>query len=238
MFKLDLDLNLLFAPPMDDYGQGIILTRTVSITIQPMSGLFLCGRVLEESGPTDMGFKLEDVKWDLDREVFLATTSLTHVDLPLAFIPDILRAYVSLGWRIGSYTDQYEEDQESSAKCSGQDTALMRSNAQPEMDNKTLEILHTLPQSRRPKEFNRMFKAIIREMALTGNNLPTAYAMDKLRRLVEIPEDRQRLAPASRTPLEKKWIDTCYQFRCLAFDQQWKWRERVMNTYPAIEDVI
>lgn len=44
----------------------------------------------------------------MDRQVFGAKTSMTNVDLPLAFMPDDIRAWLDRGWRLGSYTVVYE----------------------------------------------------------------------------------------------------------------------------------
>lgn len=237
MYTLELDLNLLFVPPMKDYGPGIILTRTIPIPIQPTSGLVLCGRVLEEFGPTEMGFKLEDVKWDLDREVFLATTSLTNMDLPIAFIPDTIRAFTNNGWRVGSYTDAYPEEFGPDERDAGDEMPADAAEGSA-VDHERQEVLHELPQNKRPKDFNRLFKALIREMALAWNNISTAYAMDKLRRFVDVSEEQRRLPAAKQTPLQRQWITTLDEFSRLDADQQWTWREKVLGTYPSIEDVI
>ncbi|GEM_PF-1977085 len=235
MFTLELDLNLLFVPPMEDHGQGIILTRTIPIPIQPTSGLILCGRMLEECGSTELGFQLDEVKWDLDREVFWATTTLTDVGLPLALIPDTLRSYIDKGWRIESHSDTYADKSEADDD-DGDGVSVGIDGAAT--DYEQLEMLQGLPQNRRPKDFNRLFKALICEMVRASNNVSAAYAMDKLRRLIELPVDRDPIRPAERTPLQKRWAATCEEFAHLGSDQQWEWREHVLDRYPGIGDVI
>lgn len=235
MFSLEPDLNLLFVPPMEDRGQGIILTRTIPIPIQPTSGLILCGRMLEEFGPTELGFQLDEVKWDLDREVFLATTTLTDVGLPLALIPDTVRSYIDKGWRIGSHSDTYADESEADDD-DGDGMSVGTDGAAT--DYEQLEILQGVPQNRRPKDFNRLFKALICEMVRASNNVSAAYAMDKLRRLVELPVDRDPITPAERTPIQKRWAATVEEFAHLGSVEQWEWRERVLSTYPGIENVI
>jgi hypothetical protein len=108
MFKLELDVSLYYDPPMDEHGQGIGLTRIFEIPFHPSSGLYLTGGGLTDP-PDAIGFKIEDVTWDLDRQVFLADTSLFSKDLPIAFIPDELRAWMTRGWRLGSSSEAYEE---------------------------------------------------------------------------------------------------------------------------------
>lgn len=235
MYTLELDLHLFFIPPMEDQGQGIILTRTIPIPIQPTSGLILCGRMLEECGSTELGFQLDDVKWDLDREVFLATTSLTDVGLPLALIPDTLRSYIERGWRVGSHSDAYP-DEAGEDEDGGDGPSVCASGSASDYERQ--ESLQGMPQNRRPKDFNRLFKALICEMVRASNNVSAAYAMDKLRRLVELPVDRNPMNPVKRTPIQQRWAATCEEFTKLSSEEQWKWREHVLETYPGIEDVI
>ncbi len=111
MFKLELDLHLYFDPPMADHGDGIAVTRTIDVPFPPWSGLLVYGRELDEC-PSPGGWPLKDVTWDVDRGVFLATTSLHSGGVPMAMIPDVVRAYVDRGWRLGSYMDLYEEPNE------------------------------------------------------------------------------------------------------------------------------
>ena len=104
MNKVELDLHLVFQPPMDDSSDGIIITRTIELPFTPFNGLRVFSRVWED-GPEPYGLELTDVLWEMDRAVFLAKTRHTWVDLPIAFIPHEIRDWLGRGWRWGSYEE-------------------------------------------------------------------------------------------------------------------------------------
>ena len=93
MFKLELDLLLYFVPPMDERGQGIRLTRSLELPFPPINGLYLSGIAMDDP-PTPMGCRINDLTWDLDRQVFMATTQLTNHDFPIATIPDEIGSWI------------------------------------------------------------------------------------------------------------------------------------------------
>jgi len=91
VYRLALDLDLYFVPPMEGNHGGITVTRNFTLPFPPTSGLAICGRQIEEH-PDPHGFVLHDVLWDMDREVFTAHTSLESQALPIAEIPNAIRA--------------------------------------------------------------------------------------------------------------------------------------------------
>ena len=111
MFVLELDVSLYFVPPMEERARGIVVTRTLELPFPPTDGLFITG-IAMNGQPLARGFKLEDVTWDLDRQKFFATTSLTSQDFPIADIPVLIRDWIDRGWQLGSYEDTYEEELE------------------------------------------------------------------------------------------------------------------------------
>ena len=223
MFTLCLDLHLRFVPPMSKHAPGIVLTRTIQLPFPPYSGLAIYGVELDDC-PDPMGMHLQDVVWDLDRCVFLAHTVIISDDEPLAFIPDTIRGWIARGWALGSYYNAYPSDLQETDEVDAIDHDHFE----------RMETLHTLPKSRRDREFNRLFKALIREMSEGYNNLATAYAMDKLGRLLadENPHSGKPLSETGRL-----WIDTCREFDQLDHEAQTAWQDKVAK-YPSLEKVL
>jgi len=226
MFTLCLDLHLRFVPPMAEHAPGIVLTRVFEFPFPPYSGLAIYGKAVEEY-PTLEGLQLNGVVWDLDRKVFLAHTVIVYHDEPLAFVAKIVRGWMVCGWGFGSYSDAYPEADYSSS-AGGDETEL------DDAEYERLEVLHTLPKSKRDQMFNKFFKAMIREMSEHYNNLPSAYAMDKLGRLLE------EIQPYVGAPLSdsgRLWIDTCREFDQLDSESQTAWQDKVAK-YPSLEKVL
>tara|TARA_A100000171_G_C2139571_1_gene153661 strand:+ start:285 stop:1010 length:726 start_codon:yes stop_codon:yes gene_type:complete len=223
MHTLHLDLHLKFVPPMSEHGPGIVLTRSIELPFVPESSIRLYGTSIDQC-PDPLGFSLDDLTWDIDREVFLASTSLISHDEPLAFILDTIREWIGLGWSIGSYHDTYGEPDED--------------NSEPEavrVDDgayEHLEQLHTMPKTRRSREFNQFFKALIRVMAETYDNRDIAYAMDKLGRLVAEEE-----AGPDESKISLRWRDARNEFLQMSQDQQFAWVES-LSQYPSIERAV
>ena len=227
MYTLCLDLHLRFVPPMSTHAPGIVLTRTLTLPFPPYSGLIIHGQAMDEC-PDPLGFHLTDVIWDMDREVFLAHTIVESSGEPLAFIPDTIRGWIGCGWKLGSYRDDYTRDYEAAKD----DESGESSGDESEYDR--MEKLHTLPKSRRDPEFNRFFKALIREMSDGYNNLSVAYAMDKLGRLLsdEEPKAGEHLSDAARL-----WQDACSEFDQLDPAAQTAWQDKVAK-YPSLERAL
>jgi len=93
---------------------------------------------------------LEDLTWDIDREVFLANTTLVSHDEPLAFVPATIREWIGLGWKLGSYHDTYVQPEEVDPDPEIQSV--------DDGEYERLEQLHTMPKTRRSTEFNQFFE--------------------------------------------------------------------------------
>src|SRR3954453_23956716 len=85
-FVVELDVHLIYQPPMADSDTGITVTRDFELPFAPYAGLKLYSRVWDDY-PEPFGFELKDVVWDFDRSVFLATGHHISVGLPMAYIP-------------------------------------------------------------------------------------------------------------------------------------------------------
>ncbi len=221
MYTLHLDLHLKFVPPMSEHGPGIVLTRAVQLPFVPASSLRIAGASLDEHGGP-MGFGLEELTWDVDREVFSASTQIICHDEPLALIPDAIRSWLDLGWELGSYADTYKQPDD------GDDTIELEDDGEYER----LEVLHTLPKTRRDRAFNQFFKALVRLMAESFNNSDIAYAMDKLGRLV--PEEKPGPDESS---LHRKWREAQAEYHEMSQDEQFAWMDSLAK-YPSIERAI
>lgn len=132
MYTLHLDLHLKFVPPMSKHGLGIVLTRAVQLPFVPASSLRIAGASLDEHGGPS-GFGLEELTWDVDREVFSASTQIICHDEPLALIPDAIRSWLEMGWELGSYADTCEQPHD------GDDTIEMEDDGEYERLEGTCE---------------------------------------------------------------------------------------------------
>jgi hypothetical protein len=226
MFKIELDVSLYYDPPMDEHGQGISLTRIFEIPFPPSSGLYLTGGGLTDA-PDAIGFKIEDVTWDLDRQVFLAETSLISKDFPIAFIPDELRAWVARGWRLGSCSEAYEE-----VAYSGREPEDVPEGVQTgELD--AAERWPSMNPRSRPPHFNKLLRALVRKMADLYNNWATAYAIDQTMMLFSEAQLR-----GDRSPGMEKFIVARSKFERMTIDEKLAWREKVIAKHPRLDRIV
>lgn len=228
MFKLELDVLLYFVPPMTETGRGIAVTKTLELPFGPATGMFLTGFTLNEAN-LPMGFKIEEVTWDLDRSVFLATTSLTEQGLPVACIPYAIQGWIDRGWRFGSYEDNYDQE----------DDRPRTENHEPiEIDwdwddEDELAKWQTLSPRSRPPAFNALFGALIREMVMRSSPWETAYAMDRTKMLF----DKEQLQKGESRAV-KKFKDALVEYDRMSFDEQFAWRQRVIRRHPSLSQFL
>ena len=226
MFRLELDLSLYFAPPMDENGPGLVVTRTFELPFAPSSGMLLCGAPFsEELDP--QGYKLDGVTWDVDRQVFLAKTSLVSVGLPIAYIPDAIREWTDRGWRMGSYDDAYMSSEEPESED-------VEEPADQGADNEWDDAERWPGQrpSARPPEFNKLLRALVRAMVESHNNLAVAYAIDKTKRFFtqdQLGEDSSAV---------KKWIAAQREYQAMGWEDQHRWEEGVMQRHPRLDRIV
>jgi len=176
-----------------------------------------------------MGFKLEDVTWDVDRHAFLAGTRLISHRLPIAFIPGAIREWTDRGWRMGSHKDSYVQPRESEP----QDVELQDSEDEAGDEWDDMEQWPTKRPSHRPPEFNKLLRAIVRVMVESHNNIEVAYAIDKTKQFFD-----QRQLEDLDSPAVKKWSSAKWEFQTMSWDDKGAWQERVMKRHPRLDRIV
>ncbi len=229
MFKLDIDMALYFVEPMSEHGQGIRVTRRFELPFVPYPGLLLNALSLN-GGDIAMGYKIEEITWDVDREVFFGRTSTINHCVPIAFIPLDIRSWLDRGWRFGSYEDTY-------GKHDGRSKRAKRKRLKCEWDwSEDDEVVDQWSQKSsrsRPASFNTLLRAVVREMARLHNNLPVAYAIAKTKRFFtesQLKDNNDRLP--------KKFRDARAEFSLMSFDQQYDWAQSDIRRYPRLEQFL
>jgi hypothetical protein len=224
-----LDLHLIYEPLMPDQQPGIVVTREFGLPFVPTDGSKVWSSGWSwDSEPT--GLELSEVTWDLDREVFLATTRHVFVDLPLAGIPSDIRDYLTSGWRLCSWMEAYQEDaspdrpQEPVEEC-------LSDQWQSAVDDTTFEHLHTLKSRHRPTSFNRFLKATVRQMAETYFNQKIAYAVDRTGSFM--------LSQADAIDQEEvsAWKRIQPRYHSMTVDQRIEWMDKVRR-YPKLDRML
>lgn len=228
-FKVDLDLHLVYEPPMDENDVGIVITRQFDLPFVPVEGLSVYSRDWEDC-PEPQGMALKDVTWDVDREVFLATAYHYSMDFPIASIPLEVRCWLDKDWQWGSYMDRYQGDDTSKPPRRRQVGKI--DDSLEKLDSKLEETLPLLPPDERPQAFNDLFRALIRHMVTTYSSLETAYAMDKTKRFLGPCREQSPDANA-----RKDWEDAKSEYKRLSGDERWKWMNRVKK-YPNLTNVV
>ena len=69
-YRLDLELKLFYSPPMHESGQGLTLIRTLTLPFPPVSEIGICGASIEGASDEPLGFRLEEIFWDVDSRSF------------------------------------------------------------------------------------------------------------------------------------------------------------------------
>ena len=108
MFKVDVDLDLIYDPPFAAATRGIVVNRTIELPFPPYNGLRVFARDWEK-GSEPIGLKLDDVIWDMDRQTFLAVSKSISEDFPIACIPSEIRYWLDAGWKWGSFRNRYAQ---------------------------------------------------------------------------------------------------------------------------------
>lgn len=226
MYKLHLDLHVSFDPPIPENGPPIILTREIELPFPAYNGLSI--HSVEFDACWDpLGYPLSDVIWDVDRSVFLAKTENAFSGFPIAEIAGELRRMIKRGWRLGSFRDAYPEPDDDDIEPFDDELCDL-----PD-DSDEIDRLHTLAVRRRPRGFNRLFKALIRHVAEGYGVDAVVYAMDKTGRYFD--EQYVKNRPDDR--IVKKWQEATREFRSLKYDDLLAWREQTRR-YPELKRVI
>ncbi|HPF41471.1 MAG TPA: hypothetical protein PK093_22775 [Phycisphaerae bacterium] len=224
MYKVNLDLHLKYVPPMSEYGPGIVVTRVLELPFPVSNGIRIHSRLIDEC-PDPMGFTLEDVVWDMDREVFLASTSIEY-DFPITWIPGELRRWLSRGWKLGSYRDEYPDPLDDDESAEDSTTTEI-------FDEDFDDDLPSLPPNRRPREFNLLIKALVRYMVDSLADDETTYAMDKSGRCFTEQEIKDRWNDKATC----RWRELKMEYNKLSVEERTAWYRRV-EAYPTIDQVV
>lgn len=228
MFKLNLDMNLYFTPPMTDVGRGICVTREFELPFPPTADVFVTAEVFNGVA-TPLGYNLNDLTWDIDRETFFAHTGTPLVDDPIALIPMKIQSWIDRGWRLGSYESTYEQEEGRTTRfkrrpipCTWDDT-----------DDETASEWERMKPSERPESFNKLFDAVIREMLILNNNPAVAYAMRHTH--IYIGEEE---AERAATPAAMKFQNAKEEYERKDFDAQYKWRDDLLRRCPHLDQFL
>jgi hypothetical protein len=228
MFKLNLDVRLYFDPPMVDHGKGVTVTRELDLPFAPTEGLFLGGVVLNGVA-TPLGYKINEVTWDIDRGVFFANSSSSFTGFPIACIPLEIRSWIDRGWRLGTYEDTYEKEDKRVTRFQRKPIAC-KWNWEDEDEAEKWPSMR--PRSR-PENFNQLLKAVVREMALLDNNSAVAYAMYRTHMFFDETELEK-----NETPAAKKFKEAKAEFDRMDFGQQYDWRQSIARRCPHLEQFL
>jgi hypothetical protein len=226
VFKVELDLSLYYDPPMEDHGGGIVVTRTLELPFPPTPDLAVWSMEMDEC-PEPMGFKLDDLVWDMGRQVFLAKTQISSSGLPMAMIPYEVRSWVDRGWRLGSWMDSYRQDE--AAETSDRKVP----SETPHWDDDDMERWMTCRPADRPENFNKVFDAMVRTMAELHNNWSAAYAMHRTKLFFDEADMKDNESAAT-----KKWLSAKREFIEMPIDKQIAWQERVIRKYPSLSAIV
>lgn len=230
MFRLEIELLLTFDPPMTDGVHGITLFQSFELPFPPTEGLNLTGNVFNPLGPTPEGFCLKEVTWDVDRRVFLAYISLSSLGLPMAHISDDLQMWLDVGWKFGSHEDRYQEPSDSQDQHDDQDEFADTFSA---FSDDPIEQMPTLAPRLRPKEFNRLLRAMVRMMAETHNNDWVAFAMYRTQRYFS--EDDLK---TNNSKSAKAYAEAIEAFSQMSFSEREDWRDKVIKSYPRLDRIF
>lgn len=149
-------------------------------------------------------------------------------DFPIATIPDELRMWIDRGWQLGSYHENYvQEDDDDEEELLESETLEPDDFTASEDEWDDLDKLPAAAPRRRPREFNRLMKALVREMANLFNNRAVAYAMDKTGRY--FTEDQLK---ETETATTRKWRDALATWRNMSMREQITWHQTVTRRRP------
>ena len=235
MYSLELDLELFFVPPMENFGNGICVTRSLDLPFVPHSGLSVFGQDLTDC-PLPPGIVLEQLTWDIDRQRFLARSALTLQEWPIVAMPDEVGQWIERGWRLGSHLEQYENGEDTQPDASGPDVNVSDLADYVFGDENWSELirLQEVSHRKRPPEFNTLFHVVIRTMTECHNNQATAYAMYKTQRFFS---ESQCHGPQQPTAA-RQFRDAQREFETTSFEKRAIWLRTVKRKYPSLRAIL
>jgi hypothetical protein len=218
MYTLHLDFQLRYTPPMPERGPCIALTRAIEIPFPPHEGLSLFSAEMDQCPKPD-GFVLKDVVWDIDRKLFLPTTSMTDGATPVGGIVEQIQDWLDRGWVLGSCRDTYADF--------STEPPVHRKRRRGRIADEDLEHMQVNPLPRRPDVFMQEFRAWVRFLAENFAE-DWAYAMDRGGVVLTSGEFDGRVRP---NPEWKAWHSRVWEYGTLDEKQRAAWMRKVKR-YP------
>ena len=227
MYTLELDVHLCFTPPMVTYGGKIVLTRATELPFVPTDGLAIFSTRFDEC-PDPMGLKLENVVWDMDRNVFLAQVEHLVMEEPFPLIIEDIRGWIGRGWKLGSYRDQYDPEKKP-------EVVVPKPYHLPKRLGNELEMVAwpILPARSRPPYFNDAFGILTRVLVETNNAPDVAYAMHHTQTYFADAEQTERV----RSPAATRYWHSLQDFRKLSPKKQSRLLDEIIAAYPSLAAV-
>ena len=199
---------------MQDWGDAIVMTRTIQLPFPPDDKTTIGGRSIEGDCQPPLGYRLRNTIWDVDRERFIATTAADCGGGPLAYIADDIDRHLSEGWSIGSWRTHYDKSWKSPIG-----NRFDKSKFDLElMDEDDLYELETMPASKRPEPFNTLMSALVSLLFNLYNNEALAYAMYKTKTYFQ---DEEKQSP--------KFKDAMQRYEQMTSEEQLKVRKNVLR---------
>jgi hypothetical protein len=229
VFSFDIDMSIYFAEILNEHGRGIRVTRRFELPFVPHQDILLSSFSLN-GDDIPMGYKINEITWDIDRQVFFGQTCVVMHATPIAFIPFEIRSWLKRGWRLGTYEDNYKKPDRRSTnvrrrrlKCEWNESLE---------DDVADEWRRGSPQSR-PASFTLLLRAMVREMVKLHNNVELAFAIAKTGRFFEKFELKDSANAAGR-----KFNDAIAEFNRLPLAKMESWQAGILRKYPRLEQFL
>jgi hypothetical protein len=153
--------------------------------------------------------------------------------VPFDVIPAEIAEWLNRGWRFGSHRDRYRQDEP--AEDDAGDEVELPGDEFAALDEAIKEVLeYEKPKRKRSAEFNRVFKAMARQLAEGFSDLPSAYAMHK----TGVYFDEREGARRSRHEMgaaETRFFAAKDEFAKWPYREQHAFREKMLRTRPSLE---
>jgi len=224
MYKVQLEIELYFVPPMDEHDPGVSLVKTIELPFQPVPEMGLVGDSLE-GNPFPPGLVIKELSWDVDRRLFLAKLADYHFGGDsLSGQAYTLREWIEHGWTLGHLQDPYEQEHEDEEPPDVTPAQLLKSLPLEEPPPRI-----TSP-SDRAEGFRACLRGMVRLMAEIENNMAVAYAMDKTG-CVLTKSNRDKVSPL----IQQRWDDAVKDFENVTYKRRAVWIRRTKKYMPLHE---
>lgn len=219
---------------MHQHAPGIIFTRSIELPFLPTEDIAVFSPQIMIDGSEPMGIFLKDIIWDMDRRVFFAKTYLQDDGCSLPLVPDALREHLDLGWRFGSYVDQYGNPEYRKSPPPEPSSRVPKPSRRDLRDDGTSEML-SLTWKERSSYANAVFGAFIRHLAESFDT-STAVAMERTGMFFDEKEVKG-LPWESPTEVIRQWDKIRSDFREITQRRQTTWREKLIAKYHSLQAI-